>query len=114
MKEMKEIKDVNIFEIKAEKHILCGPPAIWELEATVTVYFKDGSSIVQYIQTCDLEEAGWQVSTKSMKEILDNDEEISPYLVRSWSEEEKQEALKSPYGKAIRKLDSIFKKIAVL
>lgn len=112
-KEQKKIEEVRIFEIKAGKHILCGPPAIWDMEATVDVYFVDGTSEIQYLQTIDLGEAGWQVTTKSVNDLADGSS-IDPYLVASWSEDEKKEAKKSPYGQAIATLDSIFKKIAVI
>ena len=42
------------------------------------------------------------------------EESLEPYLIASWGEEEQQVALKTPYGKAIRKRNGIFKKIAVL
>ena len=113
MKEMKEIKDINIFEIRAEKHIICGPPALWELEASMDVCFKDGTSTVQYLQICDLEELSWQVTSRRLNEIPE-EESLEPYLIASWGEEEQQSALKSPYGKAIRQLNGIFKKIAIL
>ena len=112
-KEQKKIKEVRIFEIKAGKHILCGPPSIWDMEATVDVFFADGTNEIQYLQTIDLGEFGWQVTTKSVNDLTDGSS-IDPYLVASWSDDEKEDALKSPYGKAIVTLDSIFKKIAVI
>lgn len=109
----KKIVNVNIFEIKAGKHILCGPPALWEMEAAVDVTYDDNTTEVQYISTIDLSEAGWQIMTKSMDDF-GNDENVEPYIVECWGEDEYKEAVASPYGSVITKLKSIFKNIAVL
>jgi hypothetical protein len=109
----KKIVRVNIFAIKAGKHILCGPPALWDMEAAVDVTYDDRTTEVQYISTMDLSEAGWQIMTKSIDD-LGNEESAEPYIVESWGEDEYEEAISSPYGSAITTLESIFKSIAVL
>ena len=109
----KKIARVSIFSIKAEKQVFCGPPAFWGIEAAVDVTYEDNSSEIRYISTIDLSEAGWQVCSKSIAD-LGEDEDISPYVVAAWGEDELMEALTSPYGAAIKQLDSIFEKIAVI
>lgn len=106
----KEVVNINIFEIYAAKKLFFGPPVVWELEAAIDVSYSDGSSEIQYASTIDMEEAGWMVMTKRIKDVADN-KNVDPYIVASW--DDKSETFDSPYGKVISELDAIFKKITV-
>ena len=110
-KKKKEIKHINIFRINAEKQMMCGPPIFWEMEAAIDVFFDDGTSEVQYISIVDMEDAYWQVTSKPVNEISD-EENFQSYIIASW--EDKEDALKSSYGKIMKELDAIFEKISVV
>ena len=58
-----------------------------------------------------MEDAYWQVTYKQVNEISD-EENFQSYIIASW--EDKEDALKSSYGKIMKELDAIFEKISVV
>lgn len=110
--ETKTIVRTSIFKINAERRLLCGPPALWEAEVAMDVYYSDGTCEVQYLSAIDLDESGYQVATISMDDFSDEEESIEPYLVASF--ETLEEALASPYGDSVRIFDDLFNRIAVI
>ena len=110
-KKVNAITNVTVIKIHAEQHCLCAPPALWEIEAEIDVSFADQASEKWYISTIDLGEAEWVVATKSMNDLQEN-EKADPYIIASYATV--RSASKTPFGEAIKALNSIFSKIAVL
>ena len=110
-KKIKDITDVTIIKIHAEQHCLCAPPALWEIEAEIDVRFADQTSAKWYISTVDLGETEWVVATKGTNDLQEN-ENAASYIIASYATV--RSASKTPFGEAIKALNSIFNKIAVL
>lgn len=108
----KTIVRTGIYKINAERKIMCTPPAFWDVEATIDVYFSDGSRETQYMVISDFDFRCMQINNKSMEELMKSDEEDDDFCIMSFESEE--EALESPYGDSFKILLPIFDKITII